>query len=67
MAYKDKKEKKDLLVYYTTRLAVKVQGCSSCGCDFNTNNVGTADICRCAEEAKNLMKMIDSILNTKVD
>ena len=60
-----RKEKQDLLVHYTTRLAVKVQGCSNHGCDFNDNKVGTNMICRCGKEAQALMVLIDNVMNTK--
>jgi len=60
-----KKEKQDLLVHYTTRLAVKVQGCTNHGRDFNDNHVGTNSFCRCGKEAQDLMVLIQNVMNTK--
>ena len=50
---------------YAARLAVIVQGCTSATCPFRRRGqklIGTANICRCGDEARNLVNAISERL-----
>jgi hypothetical protein len=56
-----KQRDRDRCIHYATRLAVVVQGCMSATCPFRLDgdgSVGTAHICRCGDEAHNLVKAL---------
>ena len=58
-----KTKKREALVFYSTRLAVVVQGCSNNGCAFRDVSVGTNMVCRCDKEARELVSAISVYLD----
>lgn len=64
------REDRERLIYYASRLAVVLHGCTAGGCPFAKHvrgGIGTANICRCGEDARAIVNAISERIPNVAD